>query len=113
MFREVIGNVQVGSDVRNEKLTLSNAISYPMETHVDGFGAFLLDGVRGDGDSTGIVAHEDGRRLRMPEVSKDSPKAGGVLCSGKEGGILSFTSAAHDAGDDGGEVMNCAVDFEG
>ncbi len=49
----------------------------------------------------------------MSEVSKDSPKAGGVLCSGKQGGIFSFTSAGHDAGDDGGEGMSCAVDFEG
>ena len=53
-----------------------------METHVDGFRAFLLDGIRGDADSTSIVAHEDGRRLRMPEVSEDSPKTGGELCSG-------------------------------
>ena len=49
----------------------------------------------------------------MPEVSKDGPKTGGVLCSGKQGGIFSFTSASHDAGDNGGEGVNCAVNFEG
>jgi hypothetical protein len=103
IFREVVGNVQVGTDVRNEKLTLSNAVSYPMKTHIDGFGTFLLDGVRGDADSAGVIAHEYGRRLRMPEVSKDGPKTGSVLCSGKQGGIFSFTSASHDAGDNGGE----------
>ncbi len=82
-----------------------------MKAHIDGFGAFLLDGVRGDADSAGIIAHEDGRRLRMPEVSKDGPKTGGVLCSGKQCGIFSFTSASHDAGDDGGEGVNCAFNF--
>ena len=44
-FREVIGKVQVGTNVRKDKLTLSNAVSYPMKAHIDGFGAFLLDGV--------------------------------------------------------------------
>jgi hypothetical protein len=78
--------------MRNDKLTLSNAVSYPMKAHIDGFGAFLLDGVRGDADSAGIFAHEYGGRLRMPEVSKDGPKTGGVLCSSKQGGIFSFTS---------------------
>jgi hypothetical protein len=66
-FREVIGNVQVGSDVRDEKLTMSNAVSYPMKAHINGFGAFLLDGVRGNADSTGIVAHEDLERFCLME----------------------------------------------
>ncbi len=99
--------------MRNDELTLSNAVSYPMKAHIDGFGTFVLDGVRGDADSTGIIAHEYGRRLMMSEVSKDGPKTGGVLCSGKQGGIFSFTSASHDAGDDGREGVNCAVNFEG
>ncbi len=110
IYCEVIGNVQVGTDVRNDKSTLSNAV---LHIRTDGFGAFLLDGVRGDADSTGIIAHGYGRRLRMSEVSKDGPKTGGVLGSGKQGGIFSFTSASHDAGDDGGEGVNCAVNFEG
>ncbi len=48
----------------------------------------------------------------MPKVSLDSPKAGGVSGSSKQGGIFGFTSASHDAGDDGGKGVNCVVDFE-
>ena len=66
-----------------------------------------------DADSTGVVAHKDSRRLRMPEVSENGPKTGGVLSSSKEGGIFSFTCAGHDAGDDGGEGVNSAVDLQG
>jgi hypothetical protein len=84
-----------------------------MKSHVDRFGAFLLDRIRGDADSTGVVAHKGGRRLRMPEVSEDGPKTGGVLCSSKECGIFSFTCAGHDAGDDGREGVNGAVDLQG
>ncbi len=49
----------------------------------------------------------------MPDVSEDGPKTGGVLCSSNECGIFSFTCAGHDAGDDGGEGVNGAVDLQG
>ena len=73
----------------------------------------MLDRIRGDADSTGVVAHKDGRRLRMPDVSEDGSETGGVLCAGKECGIFSFTCAGHDAGYDGGEGVNGAVDLQG
>ncbi len=65
-----------------------------MKSHVDKFGTFLLDRIRGYADSTGFVAHKDGRRLRMPDVSEDGSETGGVLCTGKECRIFSFTCAA-------------------
>jgi hypothetical protein len=35
-------------------LALGDAIIYPVEAHVNGFGAALFDGVIGDAGSTGI-----------------------------------------------------------
>ena len=52
-------------DVRYNKLALSYAIANPMESHVDGLGAFLLNRIRSDADSTGIIAHDDSRGLRV------------------------------------------------
>ena len=52
-------------DVRYNKLALSYAIANPMESHVDGLGAFLLNRIRSDADSTGIIAHNDSRGLRV------------------------------------------------
>ncbi len=56
---KVVGNVEFSANVRDNELTLSNTntIAHPMETHVDGFGAFLLNGVCGDTDRTGGVSH--------------------------------------------------------
>ena len=52
-------------DIRYNKLALSYAIANPMELHVDGLGAFLLNRIRSDADSTGIIAHDDSRGLRV------------------------------------------------
>ena len=49
-------------------MSLSNAVTNPMKSHVDRFGTFLLDRIRGYTDSTGVVAHKDGGRLGMPDV---------------------------------------------
>ncbi len=45
VLHEVIGQVFVGIDVRDSKLSLTCAISNPVESHVDGFGSPLFDGV--------------------------------------------------------------------
>ena len=47
VLREVIGQVFVGIDVSDSELSLTCAISHPVESHVHvhGFGAPLFDGV--------------------------------------------------------------------
>ncbi len=69
---------------------MSNVVTNPMKSHVDRFGTFLLDRIRGYADSTGVVTHKDGRRLRMPDVIEDGSETGGVLCAGKECGIFNI-----------------------
>ncbi len=59
ILREVVGNVEFGANVGNDKLPLSNTITHPMKTHVDGFGAFLLDRVCGDTDGTCVVTNKN------------------------------------------------------
>jgi hypothetical protein len=49
----------------------------------------------------------------VAKVCQDGPKAGGVLGSGKKGSVFGFTGTGNDAGNDGGESEDCAVDFEG
>ena len=65
---EVVCYVIRRFDVRYNKLALSYAIANPMESHVDGLGALLLDRIRSDADSTGIIAHDNSWRLRVAEV---------------------------------------------
>ncbi len=50
VLREVNGQVFVGIDVNKSELSLTCAISNPVESHVHGFGAPLFDGVGGNSD---------------------------------------------------------------
>ena len=40
---EVLNNVSAAGFPINEKLALPDAVLDPIETHIDGFGSFLLD----------------------------------------------------------------------
>ena len=73
VLREVIGQVFVGIDVSDSdsELSLTCAISNPVESHVHGFGAPLFDGVGGNSDCCSIVSHDDDRILGVSEVSED------------------------------------------
>ncbi len=71
VLREVIGQVFVGIDVSDSELSLTCAISNPVESHVHGFGAPLFDGVGGNFDCCSIVSHDDDRILGVPEVGED------------------------------------------
>ena len=71
VLREVIGQVFVGIDVSDSELSLTCAISHPVESHVHGFGAPLFDGVGGNSDCSSIVSHDDDRILGVSEVSED------------------------------------------
>ncbi len=71
VLREVIGQVFVGIDVSDSELSLTCAISNPVESHVHSFGAPLFDGVGGNSDCCSVVSHDDDRILGVPEVSED------------------------------------------
>ena len=43
MLGEVLNNVSAAGFPINEKLALPDAVLDPIETHIDGFGSFLLD----------------------------------------------------------------------
>ncbi len=71
VLREVIGQVFVGIDVSDSELSLTCAVSNPVESHLHGFGPPLFDGVGGNSDCGSIVRHDDDRILGVPEVSED------------------------------------------
>ena len=62
---EVVCYVILRFDVRYTELTLAYAIANPMESHVYCLGAFLLDRIRSNTDSTDIIAHDYSRGLRV------------------------------------------------
>ena len=60
----------MGRNIRDSKLRLSDAITDPMEAHVDGLGPLLLDAVGGNADGARVVAHDDGGSLGIAHVGE-------------------------------------------
>ena len=51
----------------DDELLLADAIVDPVETHVDGLGAFLLDLAIGEADGCRVVGLDGGGRLWVPK----------------------------------------------
>ena len=68
-LREKIRDVVVARDMLDAELVALDTVLQPMKTHVDRFGAFLLDLVCDDTDRTCVVTHKNGRGLRVPKIS--------------------------------------------
>ena len=67
------------------ELDLQHTIFEPVETHVNGFGAFLLDGLIYNSDSGGFVCLERGLRLLVDHLLQGMEKGDGGFCIFKKG----------------------------
>ena len=79
MFGEIVGAVRVAFAPINLKLALADAVADPIETHVDGFGAFLLDSVSGNAAGGTIVGGHGCCRLGMPHFLESDAQWAGFL----------------------------------
>ena len=55
MFGEIVCEVEVSRCPIHVELVLFDTIPYPIETHVNGAGSSLCDGVVGKADGSGVV----------------------------------------------------------
>ena len=93
------------------ELALSASVTDPIETHIDGLGAFLFDGVRGKSYGGGVVHLYFGGRLRMIHFLQcgsdwDSLPTIDVSCS-----YFGFCRRSHDIVHDLGDTVDWAVRF--
>ena len=91
------------------ELFLLCAVAHPVETHVDGFGAFVLDLAVGEPGGSGVVDLHGGGRLGVAKFLEGDAY---VACftGGHEGSAyLCFHSGAHDGGDDLGKDVDWAI----
>lgn len=79
MLGEVVTEVVKATAPVNVELALVDAIFYPVKSHVDGFGATLLDGVVDDAGGAGVVDLDGSGTLWMPHFFKGSAERNGVL----------------------------------
>ncbi len=62
---EVIGIVVETTAPVDDELAVGDAVFNPVETHVDGFGAALFDGIVGNSGGASIIGLDGGGRLRV------------------------------------------------
>ena len=95
MFCVVITEILAAWAPVNEELPLLRSILDPIKAHIDGFGAFLLDGIVGKTDGGGVVDLHWGRRLWMPEFGECGSNRDGLLSIDVGGANFGFGCGAH------------------
>ena len=107
--REIVGSLEPFDDV----VTLAYAVTDPVESHVDGFGAPKFDGVVSDADGTSIVAVDKCRRLRVTECARDSAEPLTDLGKDEKGCIFCFGNRSDHHIDDVAVRVYGAIDVSG
>ena len=86
MFRAAISFVGLSLFPVDEKLTLADSVSDPIESHVNSFGAFLFDSVVCDTGGCAVVGLDWGGWLRMSELFETSSERAGLFCTVEQSG---------------------------
>ena len=113
VFGNIIGKVGFSGFPMDIELALSYTVPDPVETHVDGAGAVLLDGVVGDAASGGIVSLDWCGRLGVAHVGKSTTEDDTFFDGNEEAAVFGFGGRASDVFEDADDVEDGAiVDFE-
>jgi hypothetical protein len=67
MFAEIVSAIGCAGFPKYVELFLADAVADPIETHVNGLGVFLLDGIVGQSSGGGVVSLEWRGRLLVSE----------------------------------------------
>ena len=67
MLGEVVSQIVLTFFLKCLKLVLANTVSYPVETHVNGFGALLFDCVVDNAVGCSIVCLDRGGGVGVPQ----------------------------------------------
>ena len=97
----------------DDELALTDAVTDPVEAHVDGFGTVELDSVVGYADRTGVVTENDSGRLGIAECSSDSAKPRACAGEGVEAGVFALGDRSDDHIKDAAMDVHSAVNVSG
>jgi hypothetical protein len=107
VFCEVIGEVFVAPV--HTKLTLLDSIANPVEAHVDGFRATLLNCVIDYSSSAGVVDLDGGRWLWPTQFFKSSSDGCGVLGILEACSNFSLRGRGHNVAQDAADNVDWTV----
>ena len=112
MFGEIISTVGGAFSPEHLKLALANAITDPIESDVDGFGAFLLNGIGSDAARSVIVSNNGSGGLGVTHFLKSDAERTGVFAIMKEGTQFGLGGAGENFAHDMTKDVNGAVGVE-
>jgi len=107
----VIGKIISALLPVDAELALANAVTDPVETHINRFGAALLDGVIDETIGTSIVRLDRRGWLGVAHFDEGSPDLASVLAIEVKASEFSFEGRAHDILQDGADDVDGAIGF--
>jgi hypothetical protein len=107
VFGEVIGVIVNASAPVDEKFAIFDAIADPVETHIDGFGSALFDGIICNSRCASIIGLNWCGSLRMAHIFEGCAEHCAVFAVVKECAKFGFSSGSKNGFEDG------AVDKDG
>ena len=109
MFGEVVGEIVGAAAPVDDELALADAVADPVETHVDGLGAALFDGVVYDPGGAVVVYLKGSGGLRMAHVVEGSAEHDALFGIEEGGAEFSFRRRGENNPHDGAESVDGAV----
>ena len=79
VFGKIIGAIEDALFPVDDKLSLSNAVADPIETHINGFGMFLFDGVISNSVCSTVVGLDRCGWLWVPQLFKGNANRAGFF----------------------------------
>jgi hypothetical protein len=93
VFCKIIRPVSRSAFPVDDKLSLADAIPYPVKTHVHSFGVFLLDTIVCDPGGSGIIGDNGPRGLLVAQFLESNSLGDGFLAVVKQAAKFSFSGA--------------------
>ena len=87
--------------MHDDELALLDAVTDPVEAHIEGLGHFLGDGGVGDAHGALVITIEWSRRLDMSEIFQDLSFVGGYSGRREDAGVLRFCNKRTNDGNFG------------
>ncbi len=84
VFGEIVGEIGFSGCPENLEVSLFDAITYPVESHVDGPGALLVDGIVGDSAGGRVVGLNGCGVLCVAHLVECSAKDFAFFCVDEE-----------------------------
>ena len=98
MLGEIIGTIIFAGSPIEEKLTLTDAIFNPKETHIHCLSTALLDGIGENSDGTLVIDLDRSSGLRMSHLDQCLANGETLFSVGKYRRNFGFGGGRHDVG---------------